>query len=378
MSKKQVGEYSPRTQEFVDGYILRQIKLHRVFEGEAIRRANEVQKMRDAVLAKIKRDYGLAKSSDINRLNKEIADLIIDSYKRNVIPGLKRISSQVIIKEADWNTKIIRDNIEKTVDQEPVKINPVNTQAIADTAFNKTYQGHTFKYWFDAGSSAYSKGVQSILSGGYVAGKTTDEITTEVADFLGRSKRDVATLTRSYLSSVAADTRSAMFANNADIFEGFIWVSVLDNRTTPHICGVRDGKLYDMDHNPVGHDLSWGAGPGKIHWNCRSTFVPKLPGMDFGDVDRPAINAGPEYERGDNTTSTGKVRKPTKANRDKGIYKVTEVSGATDYESFLKRQPKAFVADILGSEQKAEEFLSGKITLRSFASETTPLGIDKL
>lgn len=41
-----------------------------------------------------------------------------------------------------------------------------------------------------------------------------------------------------------------------------------------HNCRIRDGKRYTIDGKPVGHSIPWGAGPGRLHWRCRSVGVP--------------------------------------------------------------------------------------------------------
>lgn len=51
------------------------------------------------------------------------------------------------------------------------------------------------------------------------------------------------------------------------------WDATLDDSTTD-FCWKRDGKRYTVGHRPIGHTLSWGAGPGRAHWFCRSVAVP--------------------------------------------------------------------------------------------------------
>jgi hypothetical protein len=160
--------------------------------------------------------------------------------------------------------------------------------------------------------------------------------------------------------------------------EGKVWRSVLDVRTTADICGVRDQAEYDRDNNPVGHSNPWGAGPGQMHFNCRSIQIPKLTGVKVS-VKRPSVGAGKEYTRGDNTTNRGTVRKPTKPNREKGIYKIQQKAAGTNYESWLRTQKTDFVADALGSADKAKAFKAGE-ALSTITSNPlgTPLQINQL
>jgi hypothetical protein len=68
-----------------------------------------------------------------------------------------------------------------------------------------------------------------------------------------------------------------------------VWLSVLDSRTSPP-CIARSGKRYsaDADHRPIGHGYPWGAGPGRLHYNCRSTFAPLVAGEKPPNPDRYA------------------------------------------------------------------------------------------
>jgi hypothetical protein len=85
----------------------------------------------------------------------------------------------------------------------------------------------------------------------------------------------------------------------------------------------------------------WGSGPGSIHWNCRSTSVPELRGVDE-TYSRPAISAGDNYESGDNAL------KPTRANVKNDTYEIERTT--TDYAGWFHRQPADFQRDALGAE----------------------------
>lgn len=88
-------------------------------------------------------------------------------------------------------------------------------------------------------------------------------------------RRNAEAVVRTAVSAVANSAREATWKANDDLVKGIQWVSTLDDRTTPE-CAVRDGLVYDLDYEPVGHSVPWGDGPGALHWNCRSTSVPVL------------------------------------------------------------------------------------------------------
>ena len=125
-----------------------------------------------------------------------------------------------------------------------------------------------------------------------------------------------------------------------------------------------------MDNEPIDHDMEWEDGPGLIHFNCRSVESPWIKGEQVGG-ERPSVGAGENYKRGDNVTRTGRVRPLTARTVDKGTYKPEIKTTRTTYEGWLRSQPTDFVADALGSAQKAKAFKGG-MPLKQVT--TKPLG----
>ena len=124
-------------------------------------------------------------------------------------------------------------------------------------------------------------------------------------------------------------------------------------------CQVRSNKQYNAHtKDPIGHDLPWDGGPGVIHWNCRSVGIPinnegvivegSGAGNQFDAGTKTAIGAERGYQRGDLTKEDGsKYKIPTRDNN----LKKDPVSADTDYATWLRKQPKAFVQDVLGVEK---------------------------
>lgn len=55
-------------------------------------------------------------------------------------------------------------------------------------------------------------------------------------------------------------------------------MSTLDSKTS-RICIARSGLEYNKDHRPVGHSLPYLGGPGRAHWQCRSSGLRLLKGQ---------------------------------------------------------------------------------------------------
>jgi SPP1 gp7 family putative phage head morphogenesis protein len=117
-------------------------------------------------------------------------------------------------------------------------------------------------------------------------GKQNGEI---VEGFMRVSRAHAETLVRSATQAVSQASRQAVYNDNSDIIKAEQWVSTIDLRTTV-LCSVRDGLTYTVgDHEPIGHSLPWGGGPGNLHYGCRSTSTPVLKtfrelGLDIDEV----------------------------------------------------------------------------------------------
>ena len=90
-----------------------------------------------------------------------------------------------------------------------------------------------------------------------------------------------------------------------------------------------------------------------------------------------AVEACEKYEQGEEWNARGKVTKPLKAKREDGTYEINMVTTRTKYEGWLRRQPTAFVADALGSVEKAKAFKGGE-SLRSFLPDSGPGSLGRL
>lgn len=360
-------------QKYVKDYIKRMIALNKAIEGQASSTRSGFVKMHKEVIEQIKNKYGQMNSIALRSMNNELASVMQSYFYSTFIPSVQTIYKDIITKEAAWIAKNI------TI-YSGTKANTVNSSKIAETAIKKTYQGHTFNFWFKSLETKNTKSVLDTLKIGYINGVPTPEVTQQVEKILGKQSRDAETLTRSYMQHASVEARQETYDANEDLIEAYIWLATLDGRTTFEICGVRDGKKYDKNFTPIGHDIPWGAGPGRIHFNCRSSYIVQLVGMsDPRDtLNRAAINAGPEYEKGDMWTKNGKVRKPTKANREKGFFKISQVSAQTDYESFLRRQKKSFINDVLKDKELTDRFKSGEISLLDIVKSGTVKDVNKL
>jgi hypothetical protein len=185
---------------------------------------------------------------------------------------------------------------------------------------------------------------------GYLEGKPTTQIVREiqgtrakgyVEGFVEVDRRNLETMVRSALSHTAASTRDRFFEDNNDVLESQMWLSTLDSKTS-EICIARSGKRYTIGDRPkpIGHLVPWctqhGCGPGRAHYNCRSTGIALLPGQTKLYGTRASANG------------------PVDANMT--------------YGQWLKTQPAGVQDEVLGP-TRAKLFRNGGLTIDKFQND---------
>ncbi len=352
-------------EEWVDSYLRRAVTLNRVSEYEAARVTNKLRRLNLGLEVVIEEQGEKLTQARVTRLGNQIDAAINHTYAEELLPELDKITSQVGTREAAWNLSTMRG-----VGDEMTAIYAPDLEGIVNTAKLRPYQGRTFAQWYGDAAATQKARLSAALTSAWVEQMAVEELMKVVSAILTRSENDVRTLTRSYIQHVAIEARDEVLAANDDFHDGVVWSATLDHRTTPLICGVRDMLEYDKKREPIDHDYAWGEGPGRIHFNCRSIHIPRIKGLSFTGM-RPAVNAGKNYESGDNKNQRGRVARPDKSRRDKGIFRVNRVSVETTYEKWLRRQPQDFIADVLNSKKKATAFKEGE-SLSSFLPKTGP------
>ncbi|QLL15492.1 hypothetical protein [Pseudomonas chlororaphis] len=161
---------------------------------------------------------------------------------------------------------------------------PVFSQVKA-IAQARPFQGRLLREWMAGIESNRAAAVRDAVRAGVVEGRTTADIVRTVmgtraqnyADgILQKSRREVEAVVRSAVSHTAEAASDAVYEANSDIISHVEWLSTLDNRTSTD-CRIRDRKPYTLGtYKPIGHKIPWLAGPGRIHFCCRSTKLPIL------------------------------------------------------------------------------------------------------
>lgn len=175
----------------------------------------------------------------------------------------------------------------KGIIPEPVQVRfplaPVAPQQAFAAAMARPFQGRLLRDWAATVEADRMVKMRNAVRQGYVEGKTASQIVREVrgtkaanyADgFLQRPRRELMTVVQTAISHTAATAREQFRDANSEIIKAVRWVSTLDSRTSEP-CRIRDQLRYEAQtHKPIGHKVPWLAGPGRLHFNCRSTDAP--------------------------------------------------------------------------------------------------------
>ncbi|MFG0356533.1 hypothetical protein [Pseudomonas sp. zbq_11] len=216
-------------------------------------------------------------------------------------------------------------------------------------ALARPFQGRLLSEWMAGIEADRAASIRSAVRSGVLEGRTTPEIVRQImgtkaekyADgILQKPRREVEAVVRSAVSSTAEAASDKAFEANSDIISHVEWLSTLDNRTST-TCRIRDRLPYTLGtYQPIGHKVPWLAGPGRIHFCCRST---KLP------IFKSAL-------------ALGISDAATRASMD------GQVPHQTTYAQWLARQPAARQDEILGPE-RGKLLRQDKLKLQDFYND---------
>lgn len=350
-----------------DRVVRHQTKIERVKAGESDR-INKIIIANDneiiSILSKIPKNYT---KSQIDNIVAEIINKNNSYYSEIVLAALTDISRSIVDFETDFSVETVNNFFDKEVKT----VAPQKDKIFEDIQKTK-YDKHKLATWVALLGRDKNKRIEREIKTAVLNNETPDGIISSARNAMRVSNSNNDSVTKAYINQSVNFSRDAVYSANDEKVNQIIWSSILDSGTTL-TCGVRSNKRYDAKtKRPIGHSNEWNGGPGVIHWGCRSLAIPvdendvissgTGEGFVFGSGDRTAIGADSGYERGDNKKTDGKrFRLPSKNNK----LRKDVVSAKTDYETWLKRQPRAFVEDTLGV-TRASAFLNGEASLGDF------------
>lgn len=232
-------------------------------------------------------------------------------------------------------------------DQFPVK--PGDFGQVQAAARTMPFQGRLISEWLAGVESGRAASIRDAVRSGIVDGKPTADIVRSImgtraeryADgVLQKSRRDVESVVRSVVSSAAAVASDKAFEANGVLISHVEWASILDNRTTV-MCRIRDRLPYTLGtYKPIGHKIPWLAGPGRLHFCCRSSkwsVLKSAKELGITDAEAMALMDGQSPQQ-------------------------------MTFGEWLQRQPAARQDQILGPE-RGKLMRQGKLKLKDFYND---------
>jgi SPP1 gp7 family putative phage head morphogenesis protein len=263
---------------------------------------------------------------------------------------------EIIDQEAVWTGHAINTSI----DFEFVT-GGLTRKGLETLAGDALIQGAASSDWWSRQAQGLQNSFADQMRIGIAAGETNADLVARIRGKDGQpgimnvSRNSAERLVRTSVQAAANVGREAMYEDNSDIIASLQWHATLDTRTSIW-CITRDGHHYSNDdqHKPKDGGPAWLQGPGKLHWNCRSTSVPVLKTWkDLGiDMDE--------------------IPQTTRASMD------GQVPAKTTFEGWLKKQPAARQDTVLGA-SVADLWRRGKIGFRDLLDQSgRPLTTEQL
>jgi hypothetical protein len=166
--------------------------------------------------------------------------------------------------------------------QAQVAIAPVAAEQVFAAAYAQPFRGRSLREWAGSLGADRAQRIRDAVRIGYVEQQTIAQIVQRVRGTRAKGysdgiievdRRNAEAVVRTAISHTAGVARDRFYRENK-LVKAVQWVSTLDSRTS-EICRIRDGLQYTPDaHKPIGHQVPWLAGPGRAHWQCRSSSVP--------------------------------------------------------------------------------------------------------
>lgn len=181
----------------------------------------------------------------------------------------------VVEHESDWQYALLLGLLPPVLSVNQTR--SVDTMVIAQ---NTPFQGNVLRDWMNSLAAGRLTKIKNAVRTGFMNGESPSEIVSGIRGtrakkfsdgILQQSRVDLETIVRTAVSHFVETTKEQFNKANDHLIKLVRWLSILDSRTS-HWCIARADKLYTpVKHSPVGHNVPWLSGPGRLHFRCRST-----------------------------------------------------------------------------------------------------------
>jgi SPP1 gp7 family putative phage head morphogenesis protein len=216
-----------------------------------------------------------------------------------------------------------------------VNVTGLSKSKVEEVIKNKSFLGGTLPQNVSRFVAAQNKKFRDQINQDLKDKTEKKEIISGIQKLLDSSLAQVDSFTRTSIAFQSSTFRTSIIDANPETYRGYLYVAVLDNRTTI-LCRSRNGKIYNNTSDA----------PIPAHWNCRSHYAPILrfgPDISIADYNKEVDPS--EYLRRQPIETIQKILGLKRA--------ALFINGDLDLEDFLKSLKKS---DLLTLEQLAKKF----------------------
>lgn len=297
----------------------------------------------------------------INALTKAISKVVEPIYASIWKEATQELSTLSRV-ESNYHFTLMESVIPNQVLTAGLTVQTISFSQVWAAVNSNPFSGALLKDWGKGLAVDAIKTIMNTVTYGINSGQTTMQVIRAVTGTkalnyqdgaLQAPSRHLANVVKTAISHVQAEAGDMFIQANNDIIKAQEWISTLDSHTSA-LCIQRDKLRYTIDKEPkpIGHSVPWGAGPGKLHFCCRSTKAPIVMSLneiglkgEFSDATRASMNG--------------------------------QVPAATKYADWIKSQPAWVQDDVLGV-TRATLLRAGKRDVDSFFDKGERMTFAKL
>lgn len=352
-----------------DTYIRHQVELAKLTKGELAELLKRFKALQTSIVRNL-HGHGKLSTWSKARVEAQIAmiDNIIASWYVETQGEVLASNTTLAQLEAEWNYATMTAMTDITMA-------PITGSAVMQAVTTEPFQGATYAKWWDGLSRSLRDRTAAEIRMAWATGETLRDVENRLAPVLNRANQNTASVVRSGIMDIAAEARNQTYQANSDVIWAEVWTSTLDARTSLP-CRMRDGLAYTIDGKPIGHEVPYGSGPGRIHWGCRSTSVPVMKGEKPEDIIAEFSRPSFDYNQTTTTRAASTLRydaeehRPVKkgARRPSAQRRGQPVRTKSRYPEWFKRQP-AWVQDKVMGKRKGALYRKGELKLSAFSED---------
>lgn len=320
-----------------DAVTRHQVFIMRYSQGRERLADDYVEKLIEAVTERLGADIATVSPARLDQIITEVAEEIksqSEEYEKSVVDEML----EFIGYESEFNVNLL-ENAAVAVAVTAPALAILQAAMLLRRMPLEPDRSYTINEALQEYSGRKSRQIVQTIRDGVTLGQTSEEITSNIKNLTKLQQRQAATLARTVTNYASVQAREVVMRENPDITNSYRWIATLDGRTSL-ICASRDQQIFkESNESPK----------PPAHFNCRSTIAPILEG-DSPDQFRAALG-------------------------DSGAQ---QVSKSTRYETWLRRQSRAFQTEVLGV-TRAKLFREGRISIGRFVdAQGATLTLDQL